>query len=324
LSVIYPKWDINSSLWISYVPGLVMAGCLTLFWWKRNSWGRPLLFGLGYFVVTLFPVSGLFHQTFHLYSFVADHWAYHAIVGVIALVVASGVTICRCLGQWGRYMGAVVLIVLGAATWQRSGVYANEETLWRDTIRKNPRAFVAYLNLGKDLTRKGRAGEAICDYQEALRINPDFAEAHNNLGTVFLRLDEVPEAIKELEQALRLQPNYVEAHNNLGTTLARAGRLPEAIKQWEEALRLKPDFAPAHNNLGNALQTAGKVPEAIGHYEEALRIDPDNADAHNNLGNALLRQGKVPEAIEQYTQALALDPDFTAAQNSLVRLRGDP
>jgi tetratricopeptide (TPR) repeat protein len=327
LNVIYPKWDIYPARWISYVPGLALVGCLALFWWKRDSWGRPLLFGLGYFAVTLFPVSGLFHQTFHMYSFVADHWAYHAMVGVIALVIAGGVTICRRLGRWGRDMGTVAaaaaLIVLGAATWQRSGVYASEETLWRDSIARNPRAFVAYLNLGKQLIRKGRTGEAIRNYQEALRINPDFAEAHNNLGTTYLRLNKIPEAIGELEQALRLKPDYVEAHNNLGTTLVRADRVPEAIGQWEEALRLKPDFAQAHSNLGNGLQAEGKVPEAIEQYQEALRIDPDNADAHNNLGNALLRQGKVPEAIEQYQQALKLRPDLAAARDALARLRAN-
>src|SRR5690242_11649287 len=49
LTVIYPKWGIDASRWISYVPGMVLVGCFTLFWWKRNTWGRPLLFALGYF-----------------------------------------------------------------------------------------------------------------------------------------------------------------------------------------------------------------------------------------------------------------------------------
>jgi hypothetical protein len=90
LSVIYPKWDINASFWISYLSGMVLVGCLTLFWWKRRAWGRPLFFGLGYFVVMFFPASGFFDQAFYRQSLVADHWQYYSIVGAIALAIGAG------------------------------------------------------------------------------------------------------------------------------------------------------------------------------------------------------------------------------------------
>ena len=69
---------------------MILLGCLVVFWWKRKTWGRPWFFGLGYFVVMLFPVLGFFNQTFRRYSWVADHWQYFSIIGVIALVVAGG------------------------------------------------------------------------------------------------------------------------------------------------------------------------------------------------------------------------------------------
>ncbi|MGO9526362.1 MAG: glycosyltransferase family 39 protein, partial [Verrucomicrobiia bacterium] len=142
LMVIYPQWEIDASRWVAYLPGIVLIGSLALFWWKRHTWGRPWFFGLGYFVVTLFPVLGFFEQSFYRFSLVADHWQYYSIIGVIALAVAAGESVCRRMGEQGRYAGIVacvaVVMVLGAATWRRSGVYAGEETLWRDNVAKNP------------------------------------------------------------------------------------------------------------------------------------------------------------------------------------------
>ena len=127
LTMIYPKWEIDASHWVSYVPGVVLAGCLGLFWWKRQTWGRPLLFGLGYFAVTLFPVLGFFDISFFVNSLVADHWQYYSIVGVIAMAVAGWELIWRRIGEQGRdwraVTGVAVLLGLAAATWGRCKMY---------------------------------------------------------------------------------------------------------------------------------------------------------------------------------------------------------
>jgi tetratricopeptide (TPR) repeat protein len=327
LVAVYPRWQIDPSRWVSYLPGTLLVMCFLVLWWKRRSWGRALLFGLGYFVVMLFPALGLLKQGPYRLSLMTDrwdHWQYYSTVGVIALAVAAGEAVCRRMAKrWpdGRSVAAVAaLIVLAAATWQRAGVYAAEETLWRDTIAKNPRATAAYLNLGQALMKRGKTREAIRSYEEALRIDPNFVEAHSNLGIALVQQGRLPEAIRHYEEALRINPDFAEAHNNLGTAFLRLGKRPEAIQQLEQALRLKPNYVEAHNNLGAALAQAGRVPEAIAHYQEALRLNPDYAEAHSNFGSALMQEGKLPEAVEQYQQALTLNPNLTAARDSLARL----
>ena len=209
-----------------------------------------MLFGLGYYVVMLFPVLGFFDQGFYRLSLVADHWQYYAIVGVIALAVAGGDKIISRLGDHGRLWGAVAVVtVLGVATWERSCVYANAERLWRDNVAKNPNAWMAHYNLGVVLQHTGR----------------------------------LPEAMEQWEQTLRIEPAYAQAHYNLGVACAQAGRMPEAMEHWEQALRINPDFAAAHYNLGLALERTGKNKEAVNHYEQALRIDPKMMDAQNSL-----------------------------------------
>ena len=219
LTVIYPNWQVDASRWVSYLPIVALIGCLGLFWRKRKSWGRPLLFGLGYFVAMLFPVLGFVDQSFYQYALVADHWQYYSIVGVIALAVAAGERICRCWGERGRYWGTVagvaLLLALGTATWRRSSVYADEETFWSDNVARNPTAWVAQNNLGVALGQAGRIAEAIGHLEQSLRLNPEYAKAHNNLGIALERTGKTQEAIEQYEQALRLKPDLVEAQSNL-------------------------------------------------------------------------------------------------------------
>ncbi|HUJ70924.1 MAG TPA: tetratricopeptide repeat protein, partial [Verrucomicrobiae bacterium] len=322
LNVVYPKWDIDASRWVSYLPGALLVGCFSVFWSKRRTWGRPLVFALGYFVVTLFPVLGFFNQDFHRLSLVADHWQYQSMVGIIALVVAAGMVIGKRTSWRGRCLGVsltvAVLAMLAVATWKRAGVYADSQTLWRDALSKNPNAWIAHDNLGLELCRLGRSAEGIAHYEQALRLNPVDALAHDNLGSAFAQVGRIEEAVEQFDLAVRLGPAMVDAHYNLGRALVRLGRLPEAIDQYEQTLRLDPDDADAHFDLGNALFASGNVKEAIGHWEEVVRIKPNHAEARNNLAAALAQAGRLQEAIEQFNQVVRITPDDPEAHFNLA------
>ena len=225
LSFVYPRWHIDPEHLSSYMPTLLVVAGLTLCWVGRSRGGKPLLFGLGYFVVMLLPVLGFLNIYFMRYTFVADYWQYFSIIGPIALAVGAGATISQRAGQRGRALaaliGAVVLLVLGVCTWRQARVYKNLETLWRDTLAKNPNAWMAHNNLGIVLQKSGRETEAIEHLERVLRLKPDYAAAHYNLGVTLGQLGRLQEAIARYEQALRLKPDYAEAHSNLGVALAR-------------------------------------------------------------------------------------------------------
>jgi protein O-mannosyl-transferase len=283
-----------------------------------------LLFGLGCFVVTLFPVSGFFHQRAHLHTFVADHWLYHSIAGVIALVVAGGVEICRRLGKRGRSVGMVagvcVLALLAASTWKRAGIYTENVTLWRDNVARNPAPFPHNL-LGCALEQAGKFDEAIREFQAALQIDPDYFEAHSNLGNTLSEAGNVSEAIRQWREALRLNPRAERAHNNLGSALQRRGQLAEAREHFEQAVRLMPDYAEAHNNLGIVLLRKGQPDEKVMiQFQEALKLNPDYAEAHYNLGAVFGVRGRLDEAVEQYRKAIQLKPDYADARGNLANV----
>ena len=152
LNFIYPRWNIDASSISSYLPGLILIVCLGVFWWYRRSWGRAPLFALGYFVVTLFPVLGFFDINFMRFSLVTDHWQYTSIVGIIALVVGSAVWLSKRWQSQLRYLaagvGVIVVCLFSLLTWTRCYAFKDLEALWRDTISKNPQAWLAHSNLG--------------------------------------------------------------------------------------------------------------------------------------------------------------------------------
>ncbi len=229
-------------------------------------------------------------------------------MGIIALVAGGGTILCERTGSVARYAGAMVaaiaLLALGVSTWKRIRVYQNLETLWQDTVTRNPSAYMAHNNLGVALSQAGKIQEATEQFEQAARLRPGDAEAYINLGNVSLHTGKVQEAIGHYEQALRLNPNFAAAHTGLGLALERTGKVSEAVWQYEQALQFKPDDAEVHNYLGLALKKMGNVPEAAGQYEEALRINPGLADTQNNLAWLLATQ--APKEGGDPTRAVAL------------------
>ena len=142
LAMVYPRWNVDPRAVAAWLPDLALLAGLALAWRYRRSWGRPLLFAAGYFIVSLLPVLGFADISFMKYSLVADPWQYVAIIGVIALAAAAGVRAWERLSptpQKQVVIGLVILVgALGVLTWRRCDVFENDETLWRDTLQEEP------------------------------------------------------------------------------------------------------------------------------------------------------------------------------------------
>ena len=89
LIFIYPRWEIDSSKVVAYLPLLAALAGLALLWFIRAKWGRALFFAAAYYVISLFPVLGFFSVFFFRYSFVSDHFQYLASMGPLALAGAG-------------------------------------------------------------------------------------------------------------------------------------------------------------------------------------------------------------------------------------------
>ncbi|MDW8310959.1 MAG: tetratricopeptide repeat protein, partial [Verrucomicrobiales bacterium] len=327
LAFVYPRWRIEPGSLTAWLPNAALVLCGAVMWLGRRGWGRGPFFALSYFVLMLFPVLGLFNIYYQRYSFVADHWQYFSIIGVVALVVGAAAGLQALWGArsvWGawvfRFAAALLALVLGALTWRQAGLYRDAETLWRDTLKKNPDAWLAHNNLGILLGARGELDPAERHFREATRIEPGYAEAYCNLGIVHARRGHIEPAVAAYRQALERRPDYPEAHNNLGAALLELGQTAEAIAHFAQAVRSKPDYRDAHQNLVLALARAGRLDEAAAHLQRAIALGAPAAFLHRAVADAFAAQKNHTRAIAHYRAALAAQPDFADALNNLAWL----
>jgi Flp pilus assembly protein TadD len=319
LMFVYPRWVLDVRAGYQWLFPVALAALVAALWMLRRRIGTGLLTGFLFFVGTLVPVLGFLNVYPFIFSFVADHFQYEASIGIL-VCAAWGLTWVARRIAWAP---AVVVAILATLTWSHSGVFKNAETLYRDTLARNPDSWLAQSNLGWVLGMEGRTPEAIERLETAVRLNPSIAQVHMNLGVLLARTPERrEEGIAQFREALRIQPENAMAHNNLGGALAQTpGRMPEAIAEYQVALRINPDLPDAHFNLGMAYSETGRTPEAIREFEAALRVMPDSPEIHAGLGTELAKvPGRERKAIENLQFAVSRRPDMAVEQELLRKL----
>ena len=338
LIFIYPRWNVDSSKLIAYLPLLLAITGLVVVWFVRARWGHAVFFAGAYYVVSLFPVLGFFSVYFFRYSFVSDHFQYLASIGPLALAGAGmSVAVSLWRGALGASLSsdtaaprhgavatttfsglaAALLILLGALTWHQTTEYRDLIRLYTATLEKNPGCWMAHYNLGIVLAEQGVIDQAIDHYQDAVTQRPSYAEAHYNLGRLLVEQGRIDDAVGHYEKAVEINPGDPEAQNNLGVTLFGIGRVGDAILHYQKALEIQPDYAEASCNLANALISTGDFDGAIARYGACVAAVPDQAEAQYNLASALLRKGRTDEAIIHYQKVLQLYPENADAHANL-------
>jgi tetratricopeptide (TPR) repeat protein len=344
LIFIYPRWHVDSSKVVAYLPLLAAIAGLVALWFIHAKWGRALFFAAACYVVSLFPVLGFFSVYFFRYSFVSDHFQYLASMGPLALAGAgiatllgpfletpdqfvshpdtvprsgSSIAIPRRRLVLSAGLCGILLVSLGFLTWRQTAQYHNLFALYTATLQKNPRCWMAHYNLGIVLSEQGEADQAIDHYRRAVALRPDYAEAHYNLGRLLVEHGQLADAIAHYERAAAINPADAEAQNNLGVTLFGIGRTDDAIAHYQKALEIRPDYAEASCNLANALIAKDDFDGAIARYRACLTTIPDQEEAQYNLASALLRTGRTDEAIVEYQKVLQIHPESADAHANL-------
>jgi tetratricopeptide (TPR) repeat protein len=346
LSFVYPMWHIDAHSLTAYVPWIVLCIVTSVLWNFRKTWGKALLMALAYFILLLAPVLGFLNVYFQRYAYVADHWQYFALPAITVLLAAAMYKLRA------QYLGIALVLVFGAMTFAQCRVYHNEDTLWADTLKKNPNCWLAinniafrkqqaglideayqlhkksiaiepiqpeaHNNLGNLLLNAGKLDDALVEIRESIRVDPHYAPAYYNLATIYQQQGKLDEAIAAYRQAVRWNENYAAAYNNLGCLLEMRGRPEEGLVMVRRALALAPDYAGAAVNCGAILNETGRPQEARMWLEKGIALDPKNADAHLNFGNSLAALNQDAAAQEQFMAALQLAPGHYLAQYGLA------
>jgi len=176
--------------------------------------------------------------------------------------------------------GIVLLIGLTVITASRVRGWTREEDFLRRSLRAEPRAAAAAVNLGLILRNQGRWEEAAALYERTLQ-----AWEADQRGIVTERT-----ALSGCRLAYEL-----------GVIRARGGDASGAEAAFRKALRFDPDDERALAALGAALGEQGRYAAAREVLEGAVARLPDSTILRENLATAAALMGDSAEAARQRT-----------------------
>jgi len=259
----YPRWNIDATDVWQYAWPVSFAAVMAAGWLLRKRTGRGIPAAIIFFPAMLFPMLGFFSLYTFVYTFVADHYQYMASIGPIAIAAGITATVYRRSGENAKFIivsaAGILLITLGVLTWRQCGIYKNSDTLWADTLNKNPDSWLAHGQIGESLFRQGKFDEALIHLDRQLELASYLKNIH-------------PMA-------------YSDVYYCKGLIFSAKGNLQEAAEQFKLSLEIDDRSATVHYLLADILIKQGKIDEATIHLQRGLEVA--KAKGANNLAEEI-------------------------------------
>ncbi|MEP7148727.1 MAG: tetratricopeptide repeat protein [Acidobacteriota bacterium] len=146
---------------------------------------------------------------------------------------------------------------------------------------------MSYNNRGNALMSKGKAKEAMSDYEMSLTIIPNNFEALTGRGTVKQSLEDYAGAVADYSKALEIAPKSVVVLMNRAGALEQIDKAA-AVNDYTRVIELQPENAQAYAARGVALLELGRKSAAVADLRKALQMDPSlRTDYEAHLKEAL-------------------------------------
>lgn len=237
-----------------------------------------LAFAMGFFLITWFPISGIFP----LNAPMAEHWMYLPMLGFIWALfeivwMLAGATVLRYPVYAIGYAACLAFILLTA---QRNYDWRNNESLYVATLKQNPNTIRVAFNLGvtyEDLI--GNESGARREFERVLELYKERKEAQGNTDSYF--------------------DDEMEAHLSLGRLYAAEQKLNQAAAHFETLRRVSVNDSNSEI-IANAYLEYARLMASIGRTEEAKKLLDEGAS-------------RVP-ALQQQRQAVTRARDAEAQE----------
>jgi len=247
------------------IPVLVALGI-----WFSGKYRREFIFGGLFFLFSISMVLPLFWSRIFI---TADRYTYIPYIGLFMIVARifsslyeSRSTIDKNNRRMLVFSFSLILLLLSAATFNRTKIWKDTPTLLSNVIeKKRSDADMAhgYFYLANYYDAANKLEEAMKYYDLSLSRNNRYLLALNNRGILKGKEGNPNAAISDFDAALKIKADYAEAYYNRGVALYQTGRPDQACEDWNRALKLK--FRPAgeaitrycHKNILPDFEKAG-------------------------------------------------------------------
>jgi Flp pilus assembly protein TadD len=215
-----------------------VTSVFAILWVGRFRFGRAPVVFASLFIVTLFPALGFINVFPFRYSFVADHFQYMAAVVIFVATAWAWDHVPKLVGI---PLGIATLALLACISWHRQAAFYDLRSLWTDTVRQNPSAWIAWNNLGTLDYAEGDLKSAVHEFKRAAAIAPNAPLLQANLGNALLGRHSFAKAQTALTLAVNQDPNDATAWSDLATACADRGEDAQAKDAYRRAIQLNPN-----------------------------------------------------------------------------------
>lgn len=178
----------------------------------------------------------------------------------------------------------------------------------RRAVELAPSSAAAHYALGLAQMRLQQVEAARKSFNETLRLNPRASGAELQLSRLSLASGKIDEALRLAENARKAQPGNLQAR--LGVARALLGRrdLTQAEAELKALRSDYPSVATVHALYGSLLAARSDAAGAGREFERALELDPSNAEALMGRVTGDLRAKKPAEARARVARAIGASP----------------
>ena len=322
LVFIYERWDVDAmQLWQWAYPlatTLLVVALVAL----RNRIGRGPLVSVLLFGGTLFPALGFITVFPFRYSFVADHFQYHACLAIV--VGCCSVLTQKIPRRVGVPVAVMVLCLYAGKTWSQASCYESREVLYNQILKDVPESWFAHNNLAAIYVVRGEVEKGFEFYRRTKELNPGIrpgarikpaAYAHCMVG-------------KMLANTYTLQP-ALDAHRrgayqeSVRILSELRPHLLRVMEHFQKSIAINPSYVDALRDYGRVCQAIGTLTpgeaglpmmlEAVRLFESAVGADPTNRDVrvrasnlHLQIAQGLAQLGRREEAASHQASARRL------------------
>jgi tetratricopeptide (TPR) repeat protein len=312
----YGRWDVDATqAWQWLFPIAAVVAVIALWMLRRRIGRAPVAVALLYGGM-IFPALGFSNVYPMRYSFVANHFAYLALLAPIALVVDVAI-------RWGqrhqsamRYASALVVVGLSVLTFRLAAAFRTDHLLWQDTLAKSPDSWIAHASVGAELVGDHQFDQAIQHYQRALELYPHQPDVYTMWGHLLEAQAQPDAAAAKYRQAVEIDPSAITPRYALAQLLYKRGDLPDALDLYGTILDLNPRLETIRLELAHHLVEFRQYPQAEAQYQQALEINPHTVAGRIDFAEYLYKTGRLPQALELMGHARRIAPPSAKLSNN--------